>query len=369
MSLSHNETTVHASDNGLTVRHIVLQGTNHDIGNYIGQMALDRYTLHRQIPGDDPIRIRNQHKYLKTNYPEHYERMKGIAKAFDVQLDEGLYDCSGIMYQKQSIGCSSIYFPNHTTSSGAAMLSRNFDFPVMAVNEPYIFEIYPDKGYPSLYLCSFELVSGVLDGINSEGLTVAVLADDESFITHPAEPNGGLYVGLHELQIMRYLLDRCRNVDEAKEALLSLKHSYAQLPLHYIIGDRYGQSFVWENSYTANRYYILNGDHKPQVVTNFLLYRYLSGDSLPDDPKPQGMYQRFLTLQKKLSEKSHYTEEAMKHILSCAHVCLPESYPHRTLWHNLYNTKDCSMEISFYAGEGVADSKPLRTEYFQFQLK
>ncbi|MUT67446.1 C45 family peptidase [Paenibacillus sp. NEAU-GSW1] len=369
MTLFLKETMVHASDNGLTVRHIELQGNNHDIGYYIGRMALDRYTLLRQISGDDPIRIRNQHMYLKKNYPEHYERMEGIAEAFGVQLDEGSSDCSGIIYQKQSFGCSAVYFPNHTTATGAVMLSRNFDFPVTVVNEPYIFEVYPDKGYPSLYLCSFDLVSGVLDGINSEGLTVAVLADDESFITCPAEPNGGLHVGLHELQIMRYLLDRCRNVDEAKEALLSLKHSYAHIPLHYIIGDRNGQSFVWENSYTTNRYYMISGENKPQEVTNFLLHRYSSAVNLPDDPSPHGMYQRFISLQNELNRKSHYTDEDMMHILSCAHACLPEAYPHRTLWHNLYNTRDCSMDISFYAAENTQGKNPLRTDYFRFKLK
>lgn len=369
MTLFNQETTIHSTDSGIHVRHIVLKGANRDIGQYLGNMALERHSLIRQIDGDDPRRIRNQHKYLKNNYPEHYERMEGIAEAFGVRLDEGLYDCSGIRYQKQSFGCSSVYFPKHTTTTGAAMLSRNFDFPVVAVNEPYIFEIYPDQGYPSLYMCSFDLVSGVLDGINSEGLTVAVLADDESFVTCPAEPNEGLQVGLHELQIMRYLLDRCSNVDEAKEALLYLKQGYGLIPVHYIIGDRHGQSFVWENSYTTNRYYIMNGEDKPQVVTNFLLHRHSSVNDLPDDPGPHGMYKRYIALQKELEKKSQYTDDDMKNILSCTHACHPKIYPFRTLWHNLYNTADNSMEVSFYSAENTLGGNPLRTEYFRFQLK
>ena len=39
--------------------------------------------------------------------------------------------------------------------------------------------MHPDRGYASLAVYSYDLLSGVLDGINSEGLTVALLADDE----------------------------------------------------------------------------------------------------------------------------------------------------------------------------------------------
>lgn len=370
MPLFHQETTIHASDNGLRVRHVELRGTNRDIGYCLGRMAVDRYTLHRQIAGDDPLRIRNQHKHQQQNYPEHYERMKGVAEAFGVSLDDGSCDCSGIVYQKREFGCSSVYFPGRTTASGAAMLGRNFDFPAAVVSEPYVFEVYPDQGYPSLYLCSFDLLGGVLDGINSEGLTVAVLADDESAGICPAEPNGGLHVGLHELQIMRYLLDRCRSVEEAKEALLSLKHSYGRIPVHYHIGDRSGPSFVWENSYTTNRYFILDGGDKPQAVTNFLLHRHPSADDLPDDQAaPHGMYKRYIALQRELTRQATYTDSEIKSILSCAHACHPDIYPFRTLWCSLYNTRDNRLDVSFYAGENPQGDTPLRTGEYRFQLK
>jgi penicillin V acylase-like amidase (Ntn superfamily) len=60
----------------------------------------------------------------------------------------------------------------------------------------------------------------VLDGINSEGLVVAILAEEESGNKVGREP--GDEAGMHELMGMRYLLDNCKNVEEAKEALLSL---------------------------------------------------------------------------------------------------------------------------------------------------
>src|SRR4029077_5635545 len=111
---------------------------------------------------------------------------------------------------------------------------------------PYVIEMYPDRGYPSIALYSYDLLSGVLDGINSEGLTVALLADDELATKFRLEPAGPGAVGLGGLQTLRLLLDTCANVQEAKETLLLTKQYYEFIQVHYLIADRQGQSFVWE---------------------------------------------------------------------------------------------------------------------------
>ena len=41
-------------------------------------------------------------------------------------------------------------------------------------SSPYLFEIYPNEGYASMYLSVYGLLG--IDGNNSEGLTVALLA-------------------------------------------------------------------------------------------------------------------------------------------------------------------------------------------------
>jgi hypothetical protein len=366
MALFVKERVVYSHNEHFTVRHVLLKGNNFDIGHHLGRMALRRYSNKIEINKEDPLRISCQNAYMKSHYMEHYDRMRGIAEAYGVGLCD--QDCNDIMYQAASFGCSAVYFPNHTSANHAAMLSRNFDFPVGLANEPYIFEVYPDSGYPSMYLCCYDLASGVLDGINSEGLTVAIFADDESPLKYPVEPTGGRQVGLHELQIMRYLLDKCSNTEEAKETLLSLNQYYSIIPLHYLIGDRYGHSFVWEHSYTMNRHFIVEGNSKPQAVTNFLLHRYSQADPIPNDLDPFGMYQRYFSLQKGLNEGPIYTEQDMKRILANVSVSPQEAYLSRTLWHNLYNTSDGSMEIKFYAPEDPEKNGTNFTDYFRFQL-
>src|SRR4029077_4664142 len=161
---------------------------------------------------------------------------------------------------------------------------------------PYVIEMYPDRGYPSIALYSYDLLSGVLDGINSEGLTVALLADDELARKYRMEPAGPDSAGLGVLQVLRLLLDTCATVQEAKEALLSTKQYYEFIQVHYLIADRHGQSFVWEYSQAHNREYIIENPDKPLVTTNFSLHPHLGGASPPSSDKAKAVYPRYCLL-------------------------------------------------------------------------
>src|SRR5205823_6714220 len=110
---------------------------------------------------------------------------------------------------------------------------------------PYLVELHPDHGYASIAMVAYDLLSGVLDGMNSEGLTVTMAMDDELFSKYPMEPALGSAPGMGVLQMLRFLLDTCGSVDEAKEALLMTKQYYEYIPVHYLIADRFGKSFVW----------------------------------------------------------------------------------------------------------------------------
>jgi hypothetical protein len=81
-------------------------------------------------------------------------------------------------------------------------------------------------------------------------------------------------VGLHELQVMRWLLDTCDSADQARQALLAVKQYYFMVPCHYIVADRAGDSFVYENSTGRNVQHVIDGGGRPQIVTNFQLHRH-----------------------------------------------------------------------------------------------
>jgi penicillin V acylase-like amidase (Ntn superfamily) len=97
-----------------------------------------------------------------------------------------------------------------------------------AMSEPYVMQWYPtDGGYASLAVHAFDPLAGTLDGINSAGLVVSILADEEALamLGPLLEPHFGARgaVGLHELQMMRWLLDTCDSADQARQALLAVK--------------------------------------------------------------------------------------------------------------------------------------------------
>ena len=306
---------------------------------------------------------RAKREYMAKNYPILYERMRGLAASYGLNIADDAYDFSGL-YQPQMAGpgCSVAFYPASATESGHDILSRNYDFttgditgrrpqagrlPMMA--RPYLLEIHPDKGYPSLSLCACEYLGGVLDGINSEGLAVSILAEEEAGSEEPGDE-----VGLYELMGMRYLLDNCRDVEEAKKALLSLKHYYLFITCHYIIGDRSGRSFIFEFSPARNRSYVIDGNG-PQCVTNHLVSRHPKVEEFPETGLTSSM-RRYKILDEAIRTQAKFTLEEIAAIN--ARVAVPpnapgnpEVAPGRTLWYAQYDLDNLTLAVKFYLGE------------------
>src|SRR5262249_20862161 len=217
----------------LEVRHVVLQGSNEAIGRALATIARERFQL-QPASSFTPLRARVQRRYIEQHYPILFERMRGVAGVFGRPLDDNAWDFRALPYPGSAgTGCSVIHYPSGVMATGSGVVSRNYDFStgtlrgtkpaageLPATARPYIVEMHPDRGHASLAICSYDLLSGVLDGINAEGLTVALLADDELMSKYPMDPAGQGGVGLGVLQVLRFLLDTCATVDEAKEALL-----------------------------------------------------------------------------------------------------------------------------------------------------
>jgi len=365
------------------VRHVVLEGTNFDIGKKIGELAKrDGVTI---AASENRILNRAKREYMAKNYPIHYERMKGLAAAYGLNIQDDSYDFSGL-FQKQMTppGCSVVFYPASATESGHNILSRNYDFTtgditgrrpqdsrLAMMSRPFLFEIHPDKGYSSLALCAFEYLGGVLDGINSEGLAVAILAEEESGNTVGREP--GDEVGVHELMGMRYLLDNCKNVDQAKEALLSLKHHYSFLPCHYIVGDRSGKSFIFEFSPARNRSQIIDGAG-PQCITNHLVFRHRKIEEFSATGLNWSMT-RYKRLEESIRAAKKFTLEEIAAINQS--VAIPpnvpanlQAAPGRTLWYAEYDLDKLTLTVKFYVGEkpDPANEKTAILEYTSAKL-
>ncbi len=395
-----------------TVRHLVLRGTNREIGKKLGELARDRYGV--RLLSSPPTITHARRNYFAHNYPLHLERSCGVADAFNIHVEDESSDPMILLYNLDMDlgigGCSVVFYPPSTTTTGHGMLSRNYDFPtggmrqvlglplpagvkpVAMTAEPYILELHPERGYASLSLTSYDLLGSALDGINEKGLMVSLMADNEAEAQHSLEPTRRPSVGIYELQIVRLLLDTCATVEEAKQVLLQNKHYYMIRPCHYIVADRSGHSFVWEYSHMHNAEYMSDGNGKPQVVTNHPLYRYPTQAALPShldttsEASASHTYNRYRALAERIEHASpNYSLAFLKETNACVFVddaligsprqsqTAEMAPPARTLWHGIYDATELSLDISFYLREephpeGTGPSTAIRSEYKRFTL-
>ncbi|MBL8543428.1 MAG: linear amide C-N hydrolase [Hyphomonadaceae bacterium] len=376
----------------MSVRHLVLRGSNHAIGRALADVARDDLAV-RKTPWTEPMMSRAQRAFLARNWPSLFARMHGVAAAFGATLDDDTRDFSFLAYDVGVPGCSCIAYPPQATADGHAILSRNFDYTLGGHTDmplgggslnkladdggpierrpycarPFLLELHPDDGYPTLGMCAFDLLGQLTDGVNSEGLCVALLNDNETAASALIEPFGRPGVGLSEGHIPRFLLETCADVDEAKEALLAAKQYYVAAPCHYLIADRHGRSFVWEYSPNRNRHFIIESSGAPLPVTNHLLHEHAP---IAPEATLENSQRRLAALQQRLgAHDAPLTRQQIRDINSCVAATdavgtgqyVTQTYPGRTLWYACYDLTDRKIEIDFYLGEhggGIRRSAP-----------
>jgi len=406
------------TDSFMTVHHLVLRGSNFEIGRQLGELARERLGKSAKDFAGDPLLARARRLYYQRSYPIHWQRVRGLASALGLDPDDDRYDLTALIYNidlpPTAPGCSVVYYPPSTTRTGHGYLSRNYDFSTGSVadifrmplppearagmgplmREPYVMEWYPeDGGYASLAMQNFDLLSGTLDGMNSAGLAVTIMADDEAIgeLGPRLENHIGPFqaVGLHELQAMRFLLDTCETVDQAKQALLIEKQHYFFAPCHYLVADKAGNSFIYENSTGRNVQYVIDGQGQPQACTNFQIYKHPTPESRPTGPPTfeTEAFWRYTTLTDRLAahdglfspdeiRENNAAVNIQKVIDTVSGDAAPANIAAnvqaRTLWHCLYDQQAATVDFSFYLGE-KEDADGRRTErrsnYLQFKLE
>ncbi len=176
----------------MEVRRLVLKGTNEEIGHALTSIARERFHTKPEV-SRDRFRTRVQRRYIQEHFPILFERMRGVAANFGQRADDDAWSFASLPFlNAHGGGCSVVYYPAGMTADGAGVVSRNLDYTtgnaewkkprpgeLPIYSRPFLIEMHPNRGFPSLALCNHDLLSGVLDGINSEGLTVALLDDVE----------------------------------------------------------------------------------------------------------------------------------------------------------------------------------------------
>jgi len=355
----------------MIVRHIVIRGTNEAIGAKLAELAKNQHHVILEKWPSKEIATK-QLAWYEKNYSERIERAKGVEKVFSVS-DRSVYDPTSLAIDLSfHPGCSVVYYPGSAVTNGHAMMSRNYDFPKASYSQltgrphidgersmtgdPYVIEMHPDHGYASLYTCAYDLLGGAIDGVNEKGVSVALLADDMA-----KNKARGNYLGLSEVDLPRFVLDKCASAKEAREALKKVPYYCTFTPCHYMIGDSTGESFIFEVG-ADGKHYIIDGNHAPQIVTNHSIAEY-GTTNLPEG----NSFDRYRRLQQELAKRNgKFTPTEVKEINYC--VAVPTSvHVAATMWHAVYDLSSKSVNISFCLSR-PDEQQERRTPYLAFQL-
>ncbi len=370
MSSRPEATTVldRGRDGLFAVRHLLASGNNRQIGRTMARAALQVHGADAgPHPAPDPTVQRARQHWFDTHCGVLSERMRGIGDVFGVDPRDERWDLGRLGPIEMSPGCSAVFHPGNRTATGHALLGRNFDFPTGTYSDitgsprragerplaadVWITEIHPDHGYATIVVGIMDMLGG-MDGLNDAGLAVTLLADNES---SAPEPSVVPQVGLSEQQVVRYLLESCQNVDEAKQALLMAKQYYIFVPCHFVVADCSGRSFVWEYSPGHNREHIVEtASSESLVCTNHLLHRWPDPTRLPNDRVSAGTaaftYDRWRALDTQVSDRSTTDVAQLREQLDTVRFTGPVPGV-RTLWQAVYDLEEKAIDVSFFAGD------------------
>jgi hypothetical protein len=366
----------------LTARYLMAEGSQRQIGRQLAEAAtLIHGANAAPIPADRVIESARR-RWFTANYPFQRERISGIANYFGIDEHDPSVTLDALRTFDVPLGCSTAFYPRHQTAEGHGILARNMDFsmgtfmqmlgsaampterPLAA--DPWIVELRPDHGYASIAVGIMDMTHS-LDGINEAGLAVAVHGDDE---IRECEPTYALHVGLAEAQAVRYLLETCATIAEAKEALLVAKHYYVFRPSQLVVADRSGASFVMEHSRMRNRQVIVepSANSAGQLIcTNHAQHRWPDPSALPPDEtiEQSGFsYRRWRALADAPTDRLLDRDEIRARLAGVrfeAPVALA-----RTFWEAIYNVDDSSVELAFFLKD--LDGRSVYSEPLRFQL-
>lgn len=364
----------------MEVRHIVVSGTNEQIGQALGEIAQEEYGVSNLSSFSDRVHAGARQEYLRKNAPALYERSLGVASAYGVDPANTTADTSGLPYDLGSFACSIVYYPPNSTTDGHAMACRNMDYYMVPIDtlvgmnttdggnalysRTYVMELYPDTGYASLTIGSLDLLTGTFDGINSAGLGVAGLA--VGGFTPSASPfNGGNASGLNGWQMLSSVLDQAATVDEAKELILNSRVYFPVSGMHFMIFDRSGNATIAEFDPTNGDVHFTDAADSPFIMTNHAVYPYPDSSTFPAVPanKSYNSFNRYLTLQDAVEDhQGLYSAADAEDDLALVYAHADDDsegaghpFPIRTLWNVRSDLDAGEMTVMFYLHDGPTD--------------
>jgi len=297
--------------------HFTLKGSYYEMGISYGKMLRATEFHLPLIPNKTQILGEKCRNHVSSIFPEYLEELRGIADA--AELDYDLL-CFYSLIIQEAPNCSIFAI----TNGNQTYVGRNYDMY-------YSFKDYlestfciPENGYKSV--AQSDIFVGREDGLNECGLGVA-----QSGIISYLKPGMAFWVNV------RYILDKCSNVQQGIDFLTDIPH-YSTMT--YLLADRQGKMAIIEVG-PNDTFAIREPNDDFLVSTNHYNHAQMQSVDIYQPPDSQTRYR---TIYHALSnQKEQVSEKIIQSILSsheglvCSHR---DDIQLGTLWSVIYSLSD-----------------------------
>ncbi|MBN1330131.1 MAG: hypothetical protein JXA54_11715 [Candidatus Heimdallarchaeota archaeon] len=313
---------------------IHLKGSYYDMGYEYGKM-LAKINFHLPPVTKKCMELGLKCKeYVGSIFPEYLEELQGIATAASLNYDSL---CAFSLVVQEATNCSIFA----VTDGSQTFMGRNYDMY-------YSFKEYlettlcePTKGYRSV--SQSDIFVGREDGMNDKGLAIA-----QSGIISYLKPGLAFWV------IIRYLLDKCKTVQEGINFITDVPH-YSTMT--YLLAEANGKMAIVEIG-PKDEWAIREQDKNFLVSTNHYNHPKMQGVKIhiPFDSKTRYDY-----ISNALNNNHEQLEANFLQSILSSHQGLVCSHRDNiglgTLWSVIYNLD--TLEI------WRAEGHPCKTEYLE----
>lgn len=323
----------------LLFHHVVLEGSAYEVGRAQGEACRESPDFIRFMtsPLTDAPPVTKQRadeimEFFDRYCPGANEEISGFADAVGVAPDQIVY----YAFSHQSQGhCSQFVLLPERTRDGRMVVGRSYEWGFnddLRLVTTRVHDRAAHMGFSLLYF-------GRLDGFNEHGLVVTMSAGAP--MVKPQED------GVRFWAVIRTLLDRCHNVDEALELLAEIPISFN---LNLLLADQGGQAALVEIACSKRAIRRIHpGCGEPTLIaTN----HYNHPDMLPyDQGRTWQSVARYQALEKSLLTGDLVDREEVRRVLStsvpdgvCCHYY---EQGLGTLWSVIYDVAAGEAELAF----------------------
>ena len=252
------------------MRIFEVRGTHYEIGLKMGEIF--RKTNRGIIESNDEgkffaLKVKEE---IEDIVPELINEIQGFADGGNYKFEDIL---TFALTLGKNPGCTVFAINGENTTNQKTIFARNYDGPKHFHNFD-LYKTYP-QGFYSHQGCTYEMIVGREDGINEEGLTLAVTGVFGKYINKP---------GVWDHIAVRAVLDRCKNVQEAVKLLEEIPHLDAK---NFLIVDKKNQIAIVEAS--QQQIEIIYPEEGFGVITN----HFTSENMKPFNDEKKSMYRTY----------------------------------------------------------------------------